>query len=84
MIGSIIIGLIAGLLARAIHPGDDKMSWLWTIALGIGGSMFAGFLGRLVGWYKEGQSAGLVMSVVGAVALLAIYNRIEAKRLQNR
>lgn len=84
MIGSIIIGLIAGLLARAIHPGDDKMSWLWTVALGIGGSMFAGLLGRLVGWYKEGQSAGLVMSVVGAVALLAIYNRIEAKRLQNR
>lgn len=82
MIGSIIIGFIAGVLARFIHPGDDKMSWLWTIALGVAGSLFAGFLGRLVGWYKEGQSAGLIMSVAGAVALLAIYNRVAAKRLQ--
>lgn len=79
-----MMGLIAGLLARAIHPGDDKMSWLWTIALGIGGSFLATTAGRLLGLYKEGSGAGFIMSVVGAVILLAIYNRVAKHRLTNK
>lgn len=82
LIGSIIIGFFAGLIARALHPGDDKMSWLWTIGLGIAGSLFATFIGKLLGLYKNGQSAGFIMSVVGAVAVLAIYNWWQRKQLK--
>lgn len=81
LIWTAVIGLVAGLIARAVHPGDDKMSWFYTMLLGVGGSFFATFLGRILGLYKSGSSAGFIMSIVGAVALLAIYNYIERKRL---
>lgn len=77
---TIIIGFVVGLIARAIKPGDDKIGWLWTIGLGIGGSFFAKILGQAVGWYKDGQSAGFIASVLGAVVLLAGYSLIKRKR----
>ena len=68
-----VIGLVAGALAKFIMPGKDPGGIIVTMLLGIAGSLVAGFLGRALGWYQEGQGAGLIMSVVGAVLLLAIY-----------
>jgi uncharacterized membrane protein YeaQ/YmgE (transglycosylase-associated protein family) len=68
-----IIGLVAGALAKWIMPGKDPGGILVTMLLGIAGSLVGGYLGRALGLYQEGQGAGLIMSVVGAILLLAIY-----------
>lgn len=68
-----IIGLVAGALAKLIMPGKDPGGIIVTMLLGIAGSLVAGFLGRALGWYQAGQGAGLIMSVLGAILLLAIY-----------
>jgi uncharacterized membrane protein YeaQ/YmgE (transglycosylase-associated protein family) len=68
-----IIGLVAGALAKWIMPGKDPGGIIVTMLLGIAGSLVAGFLGRALGLYQPGQGAGLIMSVVGAILLLAIY-----------
>ncbi len=68
-----IIGLVAGALAKWIMPGKDPGGIIITMLLGIAGSLVGGFLGRAVGLYQGGQGAGLIMSVVGAIVLLAIY-----------
>ena len=67
IIGTIFIGLIVGLLARFLKPGDDSMGWIMTILLGIGGSVAAGFIGQAFGWYQPGEGAGWIGSVLGAV-----------------
>ena len=69
-----VIGLIVGALAKLITPGKDPGGFIITMVIGIGGSIVATWLGRAVGWYQEGQSAGFLMSVAGAVLLLAIYH----------
>lgn len=71
-----LIGLVAGALAKLIMPGKDPGGMLVTMLLGIAGSIVAGFLGRSLGWYHEGEGAGLIMSVVGAVLLLWIYRML--------
>lgn len=68
-----LIGLVAGALAKLIMPGKDPGGFIVTMLLGIAGSLVAGFLGRFLGWYEEGQGAGFLMSVVGAILLLAVY-----------
>ena len=68
-----IIGLIVGALAKLIMPGKDPGGIIITILLGIAGSLVATWLGRVVGLYGEGQAAGFIMSVIGAILLLAIY-----------
>ena len=75
-----IIGLIAGALAKFIMPGKDPGGFIITILLGIAGSLVATWLGRVIGLYQEGQSAGFIMSVVGAVLLLAIYRAVAKRR----
>ena len=79
IIWTVIIGFIAGLLARALKPGDDKLGYIMTAVLGIAGSFLANFIGQSLGWYKPGDSAGFVASVVGAVLLLLIYGFVKAK-----
>ena len=74
-----IIGLVAGALAKLIMPGKDPGGIFITMLLGIAGSLVAGFLGRALGWYQPGQSAGLIMSVVGAILLLAVYHLIKRR-----
>jgi uncharacterized membrane protein YeaQ/YmgE (transglycosylase-associated protein family) len=70
----LIIGLIAGALAKLIMPGKDPGGILVTMALGVGGSLLAGFLGRAVGWYRSpGHGPGLIASVIGALVILGIY-----------
>ena len=75
----ILIGLVVGAVAKLIMPGKDPGGFIVTILLGIAGSLVATWLGRAVGWYHEGQSAGFIMSVVGAILLLAIYHAVRKR-----
>ncbi len=70
---TIIIGLVVGALAKLIMPGRDPGGIIVTILLGIAGAFIASFVGRQLGWYGPGQSAGIVASIIGAIALLLIY-----------
>ena len=74
-----IIGLIAGALAKLIMPGKDPGGIIITMLIGIAGSLIAGFLGRALGWYAEGEGAGFLMSVVGAIILLAVYRMFKPR-----
>lgn len=74
-----IIGLIVGAVAKLIMPGKDPGGIWITMALGIAGSLLASFIGRAVGWYAAGQSAGFIMSVIGALILLGIYHLVKGK-----
>jgi uncharacterized membrane protein YeaQ/YmgE (transglycosylase-associated protein family) len=76
----IVVGLIVGALAKLVMPGRDPGGIIITILLGIGGSVIAGFLGRTVGWYNEGEPVGFIASVIGAIVLLAIYRVIIGRR----
>ena len=76
----IIVGLVAGLLARAIKPGSDPMGWIMTIVLGIVGAMLGGFIAGLIGINADGGFTGLIFSVIGAVILLFLYEMIVNKR----
>ncbi|MES5815849.1 GlsB/YeaQ/YmgE family stress response membrane protein [Pseudoxanthomonas sp. Soil82] len=80
IIWTVFIGLVAGLLARALKPGDDKLSLLWTIVLGIAGALLAWFIGGAVGWYAPGEPAGFIASVVGAIVLLFLYGMLRKKK----
>lgn len=82
LIWAVVIGFVAGLIARALHPGNDKAGFFVTAALGIGGSLLMTFLGQILGLYNRNENAGFIMSVLGAVIVLAIYNFIQRKRLQ--
>jgi uncharacterized membrane protein YeaQ/YmgE (transglycosylase-associated protein family) len=75
LIGTIIVGLIVGAIARFIMPGEQKMGWIMTILLGVGGSFAAGFVGQALGWYQAGQGAGWIGSIVGALVLLFAVNK---------
>jgi uncharacterized membrane protein YeaQ/YmgE (transglycosylase-associated protein family) len=74
-----IIGLIVGAVAKLLMPGKDPGGIWITMALGIAGSIIATWLGQALGWYQAGQSAGFIMSVVGAVLLLFIYRLIRSR-----
>jgi len=77
----LIVGLIAGALAKLVMPGKDPGGIIVTMLLGVAGSFLAGWLGRAVGWYREGSSGpGIIASVVGAVILLGIYRLIISRR----
>ncbi|HAV47990.1 MAG TPA: GlsB/YeaQ/YmgE family stress response membrane protein [Psychrobacter sp.] len=76
----IIVGLVEGLLARAIKPGNDPMGWIMTIVLGIVGAMLGGFVAGLIGINADGGFTGLIFSVIGAIILLFIYEMIMNKR----
>jgi uncharacterized membrane protein YeaQ/YmgE (transglycosylase-associated protein family) len=79
IIGMAVIGLIAGALAKLIMPGKDPGGIIVTMLLGVAGSVVAGFLGRLLGLYTEGQVAGFIASVIGAILLLAIYRALTGR-----
>ncbi|HSX70035.1 MAG TPA: GlsB/YeaQ/YmgE family stress response membrane protein [Pseudomonas sp.] len=72
IIGTIFIGLIVGLVARFLKPGDDSMGWILTILLGIGGSLAATYGGQALGIYEAGETAGFIGAVVGAILLLIV------------
>lgn len=69
-----LIGLVVGALAKLIMPGKDPGGIIVTMLLGIAGSLLATFLGRAIGLYEQGQAAGFIMSLIGALVLLGIYH----------
>ncbi len=69
----LIIGLIIGAVAKLLMPGKDPGGFIITILIGIAGALIAGFLGRALGWYAEGEPAGFIASVIGAILLLFVY-----------
>lgn len=79
IIATLIIGLIAGFIARAIKPGNDSMGWIMTALLGVAGSFVASYLGAALGLYQPGQPAGFIASVLGAILLLFIYGMVKKK-----
>ena len=79
LIGTILIGLIVGFIARALKPGDDKLGWIMTAILGVAGSFLAGYAGKALGFYQAGQVAGFIASVIGAVVLLFVYALVKSK-----
>ena len=79
LIVAIVVGFVAGLIARALHPGQDKAGFLMTTVLGIAGSLLATYAGRLLGLYGENSTAGFIASIIGAVIILFIYNMLSKK-----
>lgn len=76
---AIFVGLVVGLIARAIKPGNDPMGWIMTILLGIAGSLGATYGGQALGFYGPGESAGWIASIIGAIIVLFIYGLVSKK-----
>ena len=81
IIGWIVFGLIVGAVAKLLMPGRDPGGIIVTIPLGIVGALIGGFLGRLLGWYGEGDPVGFIMAVIGAMLVLVIYRKISGPSL---
>jgi len=79
LIWTIVIGFVVGLVARALKPGEDKLGILMTSILGIVGAFAASFIGQTMGWYNEGEPAGFIAAVVGAVLLLFVFGMLKKK-----
>jgi uncharacterized membrane protein YeaQ/YmgE (transglycosylase-associated protein family) len=76
IIWTILLGFVIGIVAKLLHPGKENMGFIVTVAIGIGGSFLAGVIGQFLGWYRAGEGAGFIASVIVAIILLAIYGRI--------
>ena len=76
---TILVGLVVGVLAKLLHPGKENMGIFATILLGVGGSLAATYIGRLVGFYQEGEAAGFLMGLLGAIVLLVLYGMVRGK-----
>jgi uncharacterized membrane protein YeaQ/YmgE (transglycosylase-associated protein family) len=80
IIWAIVIGFIVGLIAKALMPGRDPGGFIVTVLLGIVGAVVATFIGQAMGLYSQGQSAGWIASVIGAIIVLAIYRMVVGRR----
>lgn len=80
VLGVLLVGLVVGFLARALKPGDDKLGWIMTALLGVAGSFLATYIGLAMGWYQEGEPAGWIASILGAILLLVIYGFVRSKK----
>jgi len=80
ILGWILIGLVAGGIAKLLMPGKDPGGCLITILLGIAGALLAGFIGKSIGWYQEGEAAGFLAAIVGAFIILLLYRVILRRR----
>ena len=80
IIGTIIVGFIVGLIARAVKPGNDRMGIIMTTLLGIAGAFVARFLGQAMGLYGPNDPAGWIASVIGAVLLLFVFAMVRGRR----
>ena len=77
---TLIVGLIVGALAKLVMPGKDPGGIIITILLGVAGAFIGGWIGHALGWYTTGEGPGIIMSVIGAVILLAIYRAVIGRR----
>jgi uncharacterized membrane protein YeaQ/YmgE (transglycosylase-associated protein family) len=80
ILGWILFGLIAGVIAKLVMPGRDPGGIIVTILLGIAGALLGGFIGQALGFYGDGEGAGMLMSILGAIILLAIYRMMVGRR----
>ena len=80
VIGWIIFGLIVGIVAKFLMPGRDPGGFVVTAILGIVGALLGGYLGRAMGWYREGEPAGFIVAVIGAIVVLALYRLLVGRR----
>ncbi|HZS11284.1 MAG TPA: GlsB/YeaQ/YmgE family stress response membrane protein [Nitrospirales bacterium] len=80
VLGWIVFGLIVGAIAKLLMPGRDPGGFIITMLLGIAGALIGGYVGRAAGWYGPNDSAGFLMSVLGAIILLALYRMLFARR----
>ena len=80
IIGTIVVGFIVGLLARALKPGDDRMGIILTTLLGIAGAFVARYAGQALNLYGPNDAAGWIASVIGAIILLVIYGLVRGPR----
>jgi uncharacterized membrane protein YeaQ/YmgE (transglycosylase-associated protein family) len=76
----ILFGLVVGVIAKLLMPGRDPGGFIITILLGIAGALIAGFIGQAMGFYEQNQSAGWLMSILGAIILLALYRMMAGGR----
>ncbi|WP_300454271.1 GlsB/YeaQ/YmgE family stress response membrane protein [Accumulibacter sp.] len=76
IVWTIVLGFVVGVIAKLIHPGRENMGFIVTVLLGIGGSFLAGMVGQLLGWYRAGEGAGFIASVIMAIVLLVIYGKL--------
>src|SRR6201989_856393 len=82
LIWIIIVGFVAGIIARMLSPGPNNPSgFILTVVLGIAGSFLATFFGQMIGWYRPDQGAGFITATIGAVVVLFIWNRLVAHRV---
>ena len=79
-LGWIVIGALAGIIAKVIMPGRDPGGCIVTILLGVAGAALAGFLGNALGWYRQGEGAGFIAAIVGAIIILFVYRLVMRRR----
>jgi uncharacterized membrane protein YeaQ/YmgE (transglycosylase-associated protein family) len=79
IVWTLIIGLLAGIVAKFLMPGRDPGGFIITILLGVAGAFVATWLGQSIGWYQAGEGAGFIGAVVGAVILLVIYRLVRRR-----
>ena len=77
----ILFGLVIGIIAKLLMPGRDPGGFIITILLGIAGALLGGFIGRAMGFYGEGETAGWIISILGAIILLALYRMMVRRRV---
>jgi uncharacterized membrane protein YeaQ/YmgE (transglycosylase-associated protein family) len=80
VIGWIIFGLLVGIVAKFLMPGRDPGGFVITAIIGIVGALLGGYLGRAIGWYREGDPVGFVVAVLGSIVLLALYRLMVRRR----
>lgn len=76
VVWSIVLGFVIGVFAKLLHPGKENMGLIATVLLGIAGSVCAGVIGQFLGWYRAGEGAGFIASVIMAVIILVIYGKV--------
>jgi len=76
LVWTIVLGFVVGVVAKLIHPGRESMGFIITVLLGIAGSFLAGIIGQTFGWYRAGEGAGFIASVIMAILLLVVYGKL--------
>jgi uncharacterized membrane protein YeaQ/YmgE (transglycosylase-associated protein family) len=83
IIYAILIGLVVGIIAKFMMPGNDPGGFVITTLLGIAGSIIAKYIGQAIGWYRAGEPAGFIAAVFGAMILLGLYRIVAGRRARS-
>ena len=83
IVWTIVLGFVIGVMAKLLHPGKENMGFIATVVLGVAGSFLAGVIGQYLGWYRAGEGAGFIASVVVAIVLLVVYGKVRGGQSGN-